>query len=402
MKAAAWATCVAIVGIVVPGCQKPAEEPIPLIVETDYAAPLPPGQIALRKVTDPARIPDFRPAFHLQTELDGAVARSLNYLSKPSSHKYFPYDPGGEITHDRAVRSLELFRRTLAEAASPDQLDALIRRRFEVWESVGCDSRGTVLFTGYYCPIFDTRLQPDDEFKYPLYRVPGDLIKDSEGNCKGRRLPGGGIAPRYYDRRQVVSGNMLAGYELCYLRDSFEAYIVTVQGSAKLRLADGSYFEIGYEANNGYDYVSVGRLMVEDGRIPANELSLAAMIEYFQTNPNQCSRYTNRNPRYVFFQQRDGGPYGSLNERVTPYRSIATDKEVYPRACVAFVQTRLPGYEGSRIVEHAYHAFALDQDTGGALRAAGRCDVFLGTGDAVGQLAGRTLAEGRLYYLFAR
>ena len=110
MKAAVWAACVAIVGIVLPGCQKPVEEPVPLIMETDYAAPLPPGQIALRKVTDPAGIPDFRPAFHLQTDLGAAVARSLNYLSKPSSHKYFPYDPSGEITHDRAVRSLQLQR----------------------------------------------------------------------------------------------------------------------------------------------------------------------------------------------------------------------------------------------------------------------------------------------------
>jgi membrane-bound lytic murein transglycosylase A len=189
---------------------------------------------------------------------------------------------------------------------------------------------------------------------------------------------------------------------LCYLRDPFEGYIVTVQGSAKLRLADGRYFEIGYEANNGHDYVSIGHLLVADGKISANELSLATLIDFFKTHPEERDRYTNRNPRFVFFQQRDGGPYGSLNERVTPYRTIATDKEVYPRACIAFVQTRLPGYEGGRIVEHAYHAFALDQDTGGALRAAGRCDVFLGTGDAVGQLAGRTLAEGKLYYLFAK
>ena len=313
MKAAAWVSCVVIVGIVVPGCQKPAEEPVPLIMETDYAAALPPGQIALRKVTDPAGIPDFRPAFHLQTELDTAAARSLNYLSKPSSHKYFPYDPSGEITHDRAVRSLELFRRTLAEAASPEQLDALIRKRFEVWESVGCDGEGTVLFTGYYCPIFDARLQPDDRFRYPLYQVPGDLIKDSEGNCKGRRLPGGGIAPTYYDRREIVSGNVAAGYELCYLSDPFEAYIVTVQGSAKLRLADGSYFEIGYEANNGYDYVSVGRLMVEDGRIPANELSLAAMIEYFNNNPQRAGHAL---PQH---RHRQGGlPAGLRGLRADP------------------------------------------------------------------------------------
>ena len=384
------------------GCEEKTAEPIPLIAQKDYAAPLPPGAIALRPITDPAAIPDFAPAYQMRTGLIEAINRSLSYLSKPSSQNYFPYDPDGRITHQRAVRSLKALQETLADAHSPQQLDTLIRQRFEVWESVGCDGEGTVLFTGYYCPIFDARLEPDDEFKYPLYGLPGDLVKDSEGNCKGRRLADGSVVPEYYDRRQILSSEVAAGKELCYLRDAFEAYIVTVQGSAKLRLANGHYYEIGYAANNGHPYVSVGRLLVEDGKIPAGELSLASMIRFFKEFPNEIRFYTSRNPRYVFFQPRKGGPYGSLNEIVTPFRSIATDKEVYPRACPAFVQTRLPGYEGGRIVERAYHAFALDQDTGGAIRAPGRCDVFLGTGDAIGELAGRTLAEGRLYYLFAK
>jgi len=46
--------------------------------------------------------------------------------------------------------------------------------------------------------------------------------------------------------------------------------------------------------------------------------------------------------------------------------------------------------------------FALDQDTGGAIRAAGRCDIYLGVGDDAGKLAGQTYQEGRLYYLFLK
>lgn len=405
MRIAFLAGSLVIACSLLPGCAKPAEEPTPLIVEKDYSAPLPPGAIGLRKITDPSRIPDFSPAYHLQLGLDRAAERSLHYLAKPSSNKYFPYGPNREIPHQRVVRSLEVFRQTLAQAEGPDQLDRLIRRRFEVWESVGCDGQGTVLFTGYYCPIFDARLQPDAEFKYPLYRLPDDLVKDEEGNCLGRSAAGGAddiVSPTYYDRRQIVSSGVLAGKELCFLRNPFEAYIVTVQGSAKLRLQDGSYFEIGYVANNGHEYVSIGKLLVDDGKIPPDELSLARMIRFFDEFPNEVRYYTNQNPRYVFFEPRVGGPFGSLNEPVTPYRTIATDKEVYPRACLAFMQTRLPGYEGGRIVEHAYHSFCLDQDTGGAIRAPGRCDVFLGTGDAVGELAGRTLSEGKLYYLFVK
>ncbi|MCP4247315.1 MAG: hypothetical protein GY778_09735, partial [bacterium] len=229
--------------------------------------------------------------------------RSLSYLSKPSSETFFPYGPAGEITHPRLVRSLEVFRDTLAQAGGPAELDALIRDRFEVWESVGCDGQGTVLYTGYYCPIFDARLRPDAEFRYPLYGMPGDLVKDAEGNCLGRRMPDGGVTPTYYDRRQIVSSNALAGKEICYLRDPFEAYIVTVQGSAKLRLADGRYFEIGYVANNGHEYVPVGKLLVEDGKIPRGKLSLIRMNESLQEFPNQLRHYPNRNHRHRHFDQ---------------------------------------------------------------------------------------------------
>jgi membrane-bound lytic murein transglycosylase A len=382
------------------GCKKPEGGPIGM--EPDYMKQLPPGEVALRKITDPARIPDFSPAFYLISGLEQATDRSLNYMAKPSSQQFYPYDPGGEITHGRAVASLKLFRETLGEAHSPEQLNQLIRDRFEVWESVGWDNYGTVLYTGYYCPIFDARLRPDGEFRYPIYRQPEDLVKDSEGNCRGRRMPDGSITPKYFDRRQIIMSEALRGNELAYLRDPFEAYIITVQGSGKLRMADGRFMEVGYVANNGYDYVSIGKLLVRDGKIPPNELSLSKMIDFFNRFPNEVRYYTNQNPRYVFFAERGGGPYGSLNERVTPYRTIATDKAVYPRACVAFMQTRIPGYEGGQIVEKDYHAFALDQDTGGAIRAPGRTDVFLGTGDQIGELAGRTMSEGKLYYIFAK
>jgi len=45
---------------------------------------------------------------------------------------------------------------------------------------------------------------------------------------------------------------------------------------------------------------------------------------------------------------------------------------------------------------------ALDQDAGGAIRAPGRCDVYMGQGETAGKLAGQTYQEGRLYYLFLK
>ena len=112
--------------------------------------------------------------------------------------------------------------------------------------------------------------------------------------------------------------------------------------------------------------------------------------------------YVRRNPRYVFFKKEDGPPRGSLNEPVTPMRSIATDKSIFPRGCLTFISTTLPRAVGSGVVKELYSGFALDQDTGGAIRAPGRCDVYMGVGEMAGRLAGQTYQEGRLYYLFLK
>lgn len=378
----------------------PKEQPVTKVDEPgkDYGLQLPPGQLALRKI-DPSMYPDFSGGYVNKDKLEESIHNSLNYLAKPSSKQYFPY---ADVSHERAVASLHALLDAIQQAKSPADLDAIIRDRFEVYQSVGCDNHGTVLFTGYYRPIFDARLQPDSEFKYPLYKAPAGIAKDTEGNTLGIKTPSGTIV-KCYTRSQIDSPQKpLAGTEIVWLRDRFEAYIVTVQGSGKLRMADGSFYEIGYAAHNGYPYTSIGRAMIQDGVLRAEDLSLQGLIRYFKEHPEQLDKYLPLNQRYVFFMPRTGGPWGSLNEPVTPYRSIATDKSIYPRACAAFFVTQLPARTGGSIQNQPYSGFAMDQDTGGAIRAAGRCDIFMGTGDEVGELAGRTFSEGQLYYVFVK
>jgi len=113
--------------------------------------------------------------------------------------------------------------------------------------------------------------------------------------------------------------------------------------------------------------------------------------------------YVRRNPRFVFFRNEEGEPRGSLNEQVTPMRTIATDKSIFPRAALGFISTALPQIVGGgQPAIQSYTGFVLDQDTGGAIRAPGRCDVYMGVGDMAGRLAGQTYQEGQLYYLFVK
>lgn len=377
------------------GCHKPQAR----IVAPQYDRPLAPGQLALRKITNPADIPDFTDACHNLTNLSAAIDNSLNYLKKPSSRRFFPYT---DITHEHAVRSLMAFKDLLNSGLTGRQLNDAIRRRFDVYESVGCDDAGTVLFTGYYTPIFDGSTTQTAQFQYPLYRQPDDLVKGNEGQILGRRTPDDQITP-YPARAEIENSNMLAGSEIVWLDDPFKCYVAQVQGSAIIRLPDGQPVTYGYAANNGYDYVSINKILVNEGKITSDRLNLDSLIDFFKANSSLVRQYTQLNPRFVFFKQSsDSTPRGSLNEMVLPYRTLATDKSVFPRACLTFFTTKLPRQIGNQTYIDPFAGFALDQDTGGAIRAAGRCDIYLGIGDEAGKLAGQTYQEGRLYYLFLK
>ncbi|MCI0499746.1 MAG: MltA domain-containing protein [Planctomycetales bacterium] len=380
--------------LVMVGCKSAQKVEAP-----DYNKPLPPGQYALRKITDPAMIPDMTFACYNLKDMREGIHNSLSYLSKPSSKQFFPM---ADITHDRAVASLKAMAELLDSGLYGKDLQAALRSKFEVYQSVGCDDKGTVLFTGYYTPIFDGSLTPSDKYRYPLYKQPQDLVKNEKGDILGQRMPDGSLR-KYPARKEIEQSGMLKGQEIAWLADPFEVYIANVQGSALLRTPDGTMVTLGYAANNGHEYRSIGRQMIQDGVVPASGLSLKAMIDYFKANPQQVEKYIYLNPRYVFFRTDSGNPRGCLNEPVLAMRSIATDKAIYPRASVTFLKTRLPRpTAGGAVQKASYTGFALDQDAGGAIRAPGRCDVYMGVGDGAGKMAGQVYEEGKLYYLFIR
>ncbi|MBI3097220.1 MAG: MltA domain-containing protein [Planctomycetes bacterium] len=392
--AAAALSCLAAVV----GCR--SQPPVQPVAESakDYTRALPPGALALEKITDPSRIPDVRSALTDLSSLQRSIEKSLVYYDAPSSQRHFPY---GEITHWQARESCKAFLELLAVSRDPDDFQTRLRADFDAYRSVGCDYAGTVLFTGYCEPIYDGSLTRTAEFRYPLYRLPPDLVKDEDGTPRGRRL-GDSLVP-YYTRAEIEDGQLLEGrgLELVWLRDPLEVYIVHVQGSARIRLPEGEEMRIGYAGKTEHLYSSVGEALVADGRIRRANLSLEAIKNFFAAHPGERDRYLRKNPCYVFFTDTTGGPYGSLGVPVTGTRSIATDKAVFPRGAIAFVDTRLPICDSGGVIATApCRRFVCDQDTGGAIRSAGRADLFIGTGPDAERLAGHTRAEGHLYYFF--
>jgi len=370
----------------------------------DYSRELPPGETALVKLTDPSDYPDFGSGFRNREGLIQAIDHSLDYYRHPSSKGFFPYPVSNDpknITHERCVQTLEAFKRVLSEAKDPSDLNRLIADRFDVYISRGCDEKGTVLFTGYCTPIFKGSRQRTPEYRHPLYKRPPDLATKPDGTPEGRRLKSGKKVP-YYTRRQIETEQRLAGQglELVWLRGPLEVHIAHVQGSAFVDLPDGTRLSVGYHGKTDRKYTPVGLALVGDGRIPRDELSLQRMIQYFDTHPHELLHYIYKNDSYVFFTERDGGPYGSLNVPVTPYRSVATDKSVFPRGLIAYVVTNVPRMKTrDQVASEPFYSFVVDQDTGGAIRSAGRCDIYMGVGPDAMLLAGRTWSEGKLYYL---
>jgi membrane-bound lytic murein transglycosylase A len=361
----------------------------------DYGRPLPPGEVALEKVTDPSQYPDFGLGFGDRDTLIAAIDGTLEYFAKPSSTQWFPYL---DVSHERSIKSLERFREILLEAEGPEALNAAIVAEFDVYRSKGWDGSGTVLFTGYCQPIYDASETKTAVFGYPLYGLPSQLVKDEVGKPLGWDEGNGlGASPT---RQQFDQGALEGqGLELYWLKSALEVYIVHVQGSAKLTLPNGEERAVGYAGKTEHPYTGLGQMLVEDGKIDRGALSLSAIKDYFARNPQEIEGYLQRNASYVFFTEIEGGPYGSMNIAVTPYRTIATDKAVYPRGGIAFADTRVPTGPGDVA---PFHQFVLDQDTGGAIRSAGRCDVFLGTGPEAERIAGGTNAEGKLWYIYLK
>jgi membrane-bound lytic murein transglycosylase A len=167
-------------------------------------------------------------------------------------------------------------------------------------------------------------------------------------------------------------------------------------------LSDGNLLTVGYAGKTDQPYRSVGAELVRDGKMLLEDVTLQTMIEYFQKNPQDLVTYLNRNPSFVFFRETNGRPAtGSLGLPVSAERSIATDKKILPSGGIALIRTEIPfeNQKTGKLELRPIQRFVLDQDTGGAIRGAGRVDIFMGTGDLAKQRAGLIKGDGELYYL---
>jgi len=273
-----------------------------------------------------------------------------------------------------------------------------------------------MLITGYYEPILSARTEPDDRYRYPLYEPPPDLIRVAVERFPGVKLDPSGVRTLvgrvdgrvlvpYYARKEIDGDGVLQGKAstLAWLDNIFDVFILHVQGSGVLRFEDGRLQRVGYAATNGHPYVSVGKILIEEGAIPKEEMSLQSLRRYFAAHPERSAELLGRNPSYVFFRWVEDGPVGSLNVPLTAGRSVALDSEVYPKALLGFLEGTLPEPNGAGSSSTRPLArWVVHQDSGGAIRGPHRLDLFCGTGPEAEEVAGRLKNSGRFYLVLKK
>lgn len=335
-----------------------------------------------------------------------AIQRSLGFLAKVPPHQIVGERPR-KVAAQEVKESLLALLKLLDLWNRPEKLAEAIRSRFDLIESAG---NPEVVFTGYYQPVLAASLTETEEFRYPIYGKPQDLIDATVVTLRPEalkervagRLEEDGFVP-YFSRAEIDGLGRLKGkgYELAWVSDPAELFFLHVQGSGVLQLTDGRRLLLNYAATNGRPYTSIGKVLIDSGRIPPEGVSMQRLHRYLKERPEERDDLFARNERYLFFRFVERGPLGSLEVPLTAGRSLATDPAYFPKGAPGFMSSRRPLTDGAGnfIGWQPFSRFIVSQDTGAAIRGPQRADLYFGTGDQAGWGAGFMKSAGRLYFL---
>ncbi len=257
---------------------------------------------------------------------------------------------------------------------------------------------GGLFATGYYEPELAGSRDRRAGYEVPLYGKPDDLIDVDLGRFSsalaGKRIRGrmenGTLVP-YFDRT-AIEGGALDGRvrPIAWGADPIEVFFLQIQGSGRLRLPDGGVMRVGYAGQNGHDYASIGRLLIERGELRSGEASMQGIVGWLRANPAKGAAVMRENASYVFFRELTGpGPLGALGLPVTPGVSVATDPRFVPLGAPVWLSSDRADVQGVWVA----------QDTGGAIKGANRFDTFWGAGDEARATAGGLSARGTAFVL---
>jgi membrane-bound lytic murein transglycosylase A len=270
------------------------------------------------------------------------------------------------------------------------------------------DGSNTGMVTGYYEPLLYGSRTLTTRYRYPLYKIPDDLIVVELGDVypelKNKRLRGrleGNRIVPYLDRGGIESpyAQPLKNKELVWVEDPIESFFLHIQGSGRVQFEDGTSMRVGYADQNGHPFRSLGRALIDKGELTLAQTSMQGIKAWARANPQKVVEFLNGNPSYVFFKELPAdltGPIGTLGVPLTAERSIAVDSRVIPLGSPVYLATTYPSSK------KPLNRLMLAQDTGGAINGAVRADFFWGFGDAAGKQAGTMKQSGQMWVLLPK
>lgn len=381
---------------------------------------------------DQAMVPGPMPELDDDLNFQGLEQSLLEHI------KYFERrDPKELLQFGKAQITVEAYLaalRTILQAVpkSDDQggrerFWAKMQSEFQCWHVNGDGRRGEAFITSYFDPVIKASRHPTAEHSRPIYMAPKNMVlirldefsrifphwsifnmteqKSSTPLARGRiyRRNGVDFVVPYYSRFELDQLGMARdpAIEIAYA-DPIDVFIMQIQGSGTLQFSDGNIERVGYVAQNGYPYVPIGRFMKD--KIPPEQMSLQAIERVLRSLPKQeAQAIMDINPSYVFFRPLKGEPQTTLGTSVRPGRTIATDRQYFPKGTLALLQFSKPVFATPQDEQPSSWQPAtrivVDQDTGGAIRGTGRLDLYWGRGDLAKQNAGVMKQWGRLCYL---
>ncbi|WP_224824266.1 murein transglycosylase A [Cognatishimia sp. MH4019] len=319
-----------------------------------------------------------------------AIAMSASSLSAEVSVRTLEFSDLKGWAEDDHSAAFEVFKNTCTDLKDPDWLSLCAvasqqknaRQFFELFfKPVLMTDGNDALFTGYYEPELTGSRTQSDRFAYPLYRTPPEVTPGTP----------------WLTRKEIEEGGALAdrNLEIVWLENPVDKFFLQVQGSGRIRLAEGGLVRVGYGGKNGHEYRSIGQELIRRQVFEPHEVSAQVIRNWVAENPVDGRALLQHNNSYVFFREvsdvpADQGPLGAMNRSITEGRSIAVDPGIVPLGAPVWIEK--DGADPMR-------RLMVAQDTGSAIKGAQRADIFYGTGDEAGRQAGRVRDAGRMVVL---
>ncbi|MBT52640.1 MAG: murein transglycosylase [Mameliella sp.] len=238
-----------------------------------------------------------------------------------------------------------------------------------------------MLFTGYFEPELRGSPYRTATYRYPVYQMPPEAKRSRP----------------WLTRRQILTSGVMdgRGLEIAWVDDPVELFFLQIQGSGRIIFPDGRMIRVGYGGANGHPYRSIGRELVRRGIYRAHQVSMQVIRNWVDRNPDIGDELLYHNAAYVFFREvsevpAEKGPLGAMNRSITTLRSIAVDPRYTPLGAPVWIE---------KAGRDPINRLMIAQDTGSAIKGAQRADIFYGTGDGAGRVAGAIKDSGRMVVL---